>query len=1634
MNLLHITKRVLLLTLVAIFFSGSQALAAPAPQVSTVSPASGPMAGDTVVTINGSGFAQGVRVYFGDNEATKVDFISSTRLYATTPESAVSGRVDVRVVNPDGEQGIKREAFLYNPLLTEVTTGEGRSGSTVGGQEITVKGRGFQNGLTLYLGNNRASNTTVSGDGTTITALTPPGSVGPVAVRVENPDGGTAVLPADSDQTFVYRPSQPQINSFSPTYGPIQGGTEVTIFGQELSPQASVFFGNERAIVVQEDSTTTRLVVLAPPSGSAGSKAVTVRNPDGQAATATTQYNYETLPQILSIIPNYGRPQGGDTVTIWGNNFLALGDKDNIVVTFGGKVATIEDIGVNEQGLSYVKVTTPQFDSLGAVDVEIYSKTEPIKRDVVPRGFTYKSETSQPRIDSITPNSGSVDGGTEVIIKGAGFFSGVDIPLKIFFGRQEATAITVRSSEEIIVITPPSDVTGAVDVTVVNSDGGTATLANGFTYLAPERVLLITGITPNRGSMEGGTPVTVNGANFVDPAAEGVEKVELTIGGNPVQSLSWDAANKAYKGVTPPGYGQQDVVLIITRKVDGRIITEKAILPKGYTYVVPESNPAISSIEPTSGPLSGGTEIRIFGRDFRAPAAPGEELQVFIGNLPATGVRVISSEEIIAITPPSPTTGVRDVTVINPDLATAVLPNAFTYVSSAMSITNVTPNKGPVDRPTRITIYGANFNQDREQDGRVYLVVELGTPEEGYLPAEIVEISDDGSTITANTPIHTAGTKDLVVRNRFGRVTLPGAFTYFVPPSTPQITGIAPASGPVTGGTAVTISGDRFQSGATVTIGGKPAVDVEVVDIDLIRAKTPPGQPGPQDVVVTNPDGGQATLPGGFTYISHPRLDSVTPERGSVAGGTIVTLKGEDFYPGLQVYFGSVTEVVYGVVSGDYQQVAPEEVFVIDRQTAQVRLPAWPEEVDPEKGLKVDIAIVNSDAVLSPDGGFVIAPKAFTYCQPLTSPLIEEITPPFGPAKGGNEVVIRGSGFQPDVQVYFGWKGARVLEVTPSMIRVEAPPNEPGFYDVTVFNAYDTGIFIKKDAYEYRQPLTSPRLKGVFPSSGPASGGTLLTLSGEGFWPGAQVFIGSNEAFLYVDSGGQIVSPEEATYTIAPRVDAMGELIYVHSPEGPRQGDYYLIGPVDVIVLNPDGGTAVLRGGFTYKLPDSSPLIDSLSPNIGTTKGGTPVIISGSDFREGLEVYFGGKKASVNSVSDTAKEVVTPAHDPGLVDVTVVNKDGGVATAYRAFEYRLPGSEPVITSIEPNVGNVNGGTEVTITGEDFRAGVKVYFGGQEASGVVRHDYRTITAITPPGTAGRVDVTVVNPDLGTYTLRHGFTYQSSVPVIEAILPDRGPREGGTRIVIRGREFMAPLQVYFGTEAATVLSVTEGGTLIELTLPPAKDGRLGTVDVKVVNADGATAVRPKGFTYVVPDSQPVIDSIEPDTGSILGGNWATIRGQDFRQDPQVFIGGQPALAVQLIDSQTIRVKMPPHSEGAKDVTVVNYDGGTATLPGGYTYRMPESEPQITKVEPNRGPHLGGTEITVTGLDFRSGVELYIGGAPALQVVRQDYRTITAVTPPGAVGPADVTVVNPDLGTFTLPGGFTYFYVEPPVIEAV
>jgi len=126
-----------------------------------------------------------------------------------------------------------------------------------------------------------------------------------------------------------------------------------------------------------------------------------------------------------------------------------------------------------------------------------------------------------------------------------------------------------------------------------------------------------------------------------------------------------------------------------------------------------------------------------------------------------------------------------------------------------------------------------------------------------------------------------------------------GVFTVNAAVSTaPTITTVSPSNGSTAGGTTVTIKGTNFATGATVKLGGRDVLNVNVVDATTITFVTPLGPTSelatrPQDITVTNPDGQTVTMSQAFSYfVPAPAINSMSPSVGVLTGGTIVTIKG----------------------------------------------------------------------------------------------------------------------------------------------------------------------------------------------------------------------------------------------------------------------------------------------------------------------------------------------------------------------------------------------------------------------------------------------------------------------------------------------------------------------------------------------------------------------------------------------------------------------------------------------------------------------------------------------------------------------------------------------------------------------
>ena len=120
------------------------------------------------------------------------------------------------------------------------------------------------------------------------------------------------------------------------------------------------------------------------------------------------------------------------------------------------------------------------------------------------------------------------------------------------------------------------------------------------------------------------------------------------------------------------------------------------------------------------------------------------------------------------------------------------------------------------------------------------------------------------------------GDRIYVADDANGVVVLEHTLTSPVPPVITEVTPRSSLSGQQI---PITIRGENFQFGATVTIGGIPATNISVPLSTQISAATPQGNLGSADIVVINPNGQVGTLPAGFTYLPAQPQITVVPSQ-----------------------------------------------------------------------------------------------------------------------------------------------------------------------------------------------------------------------------------------------------------------------------------------------------------------------------------------------------------------------------------------------------------------------------------------------------------------------------------------------------------------------------------------------------------------------------------------------------------------------------------------------------------------------------------------------------------------------------------------------------------------------------------
>jgi hypothetical protein len=554
---------------------------------------------------------------------------------------------------------------------------------------------------------------------------------------------------------------------------------------------------------------------------------VWLNNEWGSASTTNTnQWATETAemtnfgPSISSLGQDFGNIQGGQTIDIYGSEFVNGGSS----VYFGA----YQSPNVTFVDSTHIQATTPEVPNVGAYTVSVSTADG----NADGQAFYYFDQTATGL--SIGPNP-SVD--TQPVTWVATVYpytTGYGVPgtaptgtVYFYVDGSFYTSSAFNGSDGFG--DPTATVTGiALPVgahTVYAYYSGDSWYYGSTSATSSQTVSplpAVTSVSPSQGPTAGGNGVTISGSSFTGATS-------VTFGG---VAAAFTFSNDSTIKATAPAGGPGTVDVVVSTCSGGCLSATSSA--DHYTYV---AAPAVTSVAPNAGPLSGAQTVTISGAHFTGVTA------VAFGTT-AASFSFVSDTTITAKTP-SHAAGIVDVRVSTAGGPSPIV-TADRYVyEQAPTIKSVVPDKGPLGGGQAVTIVGTNFT------GATH--VTFGTS----AATSVVVVSS--TKITAKTPAHVAGVVDVRVTTPVSSSATTAADHYTYVPA-PTIASVSPTHGTHLGNTTVTIIGTHLTGATAVLFTTTPGTSVVVVSDTKITVKTPAHAVGVTNVRVTTAGGTSAIV------------------------------------------------------------------------------------------------------------------------------------------------------------------------------------------------------------------------------------------------------------------------------------------------------------------------------------------------------------------------------------------------------------------------------------------------------------------------------------------------------------------------------------------------------------------------------------------------------------------------------------------------------------------------------------------------------------------------------------------------------------------------------------------------------
>lgn len=698
-------------------------------------------------------------------------------------------------------------------------------------------------------------------------------------------------------------------------------------------------------------------------------------------------------------------------------------------------------------------------------------------------------------------------------------------------------------------------------------------------------------------------------------------------------------------------------------------------------------------------------------------------------------------------------------------------------------------------------------------------------------------------------------------------------------------------------------------------------------------------------------------------------ISSISKTQGGTKGFSQVAIYGSGFSKTAEIYFGDERVILDRWVRADLMVVLT---------TSYPR-----EEI-------VDVKIVQGEDT-------AILENAFTFQD--NAPTLTSIKKNRGLNEGGAYVRLIGNHFTPSFKAFFGDEMvSQYIFFHDSKICVKTPANS-GVVDVMYENEF--GQTTLDQSYEYYSPDdpgVHPEITKVLRTVVLPDGQAIIPVKGNNFSRTGQWQIGG------IAVAAKYLNPKRV-YLTTPELLENEAYSITYTGENGNQAEYQ------------DALESVAH----------APVINQAIPSKGFVNIDTYVQIKGQFLTDDLRAFIGDQEVNLEHFYHDGKVLikVTPQTE-GIYDLKLISSHGETILE-RCFEF--VDQLPRIDYLWPSTGQIEGGTRVTVRGNNFDNDLQSM--SAELNGVAQSILRTglrslIFETEPVSQKASVDLRI-NTSTGEILRDNAFVYDQLAPSIEYVKPLSGPSKGKKFFYIYGNNFTPDMEIELAGITYTPQRFYHSG-MVRIKTQASPEGAAELIVSNDVGQDTLT----NAYTFVKGKTknsgEPMVTWLENPKSPLTGNTPIHARGKQFGEDLQVFLNGKEIEFTRAKPtSHEVKFNTPAvDAAGSYSLTLVNQFGETVLE---NVIEYVEEAPVFLAIKENDGFVHGDTFFTIQGKFLTPSTEVTIDGRTAKLHYFKNSTVITFQSTGGSLGTHDIELKN-EYGTTIVSDAWNYKGIAPAI----